>query len=215
MFRASSCPSPGATTTAVAASGLPSELGDSSAVGRGRADQPDHDQQGLTVRGSNPGGGTCVQTGAGVHPASCTMGTGSFPGVKSGRGVTLTSHPLLVPWSWMNKAIPLLPLWDVQPVQSLSACTRVHFTLQYSYTSTPPMGRTAGTEPQCLYKGALYLTVELYLYSPYGPYDLYRVLVPVQMCTLPLLLLVSWRSASSCLCLLPRLPFLHIFSLTL
>jgi hypothetical protein len=45
MFRASSCPSPGATTTAVAASGLPSELGDSSAVGRGRADWPDHDQQ--------------------------------------------------------------------------------------------------------------------------------------------------------------------------
>jgi hypothetical protein len=30
-------PSSGATTTAVAASGLPSELGDSSAVGRGRA----------------------------------------------------------------------------------------------------------------------------------------------------------------------------------
>jgi hypothetical protein len=45
MFQASSCPSSGATTTAVAASGLPSELGDSSAVGRGRASQPDHDQQ--------------------------------------------------------------------------------------------------------------------------------------------------------------------------
>jgi len=45
MFRASSCPSSGATTTAVAASGLPSELGDSSSVGRGRAGQPDHDQQ--------------------------------------------------------------------------------------------------------------------------------------------------------------------------
>ena len=27
----------------------------------------------------------------------------------------------------------------------------------YSYTSTPPMGRTACTEPQCLYKGAVYL----------------------------------------------------------
>ena len=25
-----------------------------------------------------------------------------------------------------------------------------------SYTSTPPMGRTACTEPQCLYKGALF-----------------------------------------------------------
>jgi hypothetical protein len=37
MFRASSCPSSGATTTAVAASGLLLELGDSSAVGHSRA----------------------------------------------------------------------------------------------------------------------------------------------------------------------------------
>ena len=34
-----------------------------------------------------------VQTGPGAHPASCTMGTGSFPGVKCGRGVLLTTHP--------------------------------------------------------------------------------------------------------------------------
>jgi hypothetical protein len=40
-----------------------------------------------------------VQTGPGAHPASCTMGTGSFPGVESGRGVTLTLHPLLLPRS--------------------------------------------------------------------------------------------------------------------
>jgi hypothetical protein len=40
MFRASSCPSSGATTTAVAAPGLLPELGDSSAVGRGRAGRP-------------------------------------------------------------------------------------------------------------------------------------------------------------------------------
>jgi hypothetical protein len=40
-----------------------------------------------------------VQTGPGVHPASCKMGTGSFPGVESGRGVTLTPHLLLVPRS--------------------------------------------------------------------------------------------------------------------
>jgi hypothetical protein len=42
-------------------------------------------------------------------------------------------------------AKPLLPLWAVRPVQSLSACT-----------------------------------VELYLYSSYGSYGLYRALVPVQ-----------------------------------
>ena len=38
-----------------------------------------------------------VQTGPGAHPASCSRGTGSFLGAKSGRGVTLTPHPLLVP----------------------------------------------------------------------------------------------------------------------
>jgi len=54
-----------------------------------------------------------------------------------------------------------------------------------SYTSTPPTGCTACTELQCLYKGALYLTVQLYLYSSYGLYGLYRASVPVQGCTLP------------------------------
>jgi len=33
-----------------------------------------------------------------------------------------------VPGSWKGRAIPLLPLWAVRPVQSLSACTRVQFT---------------------------------------------------------------------------------------
>ena len=55
-----------------------------------------------------------------------------FPGVKSCWGVTLTHHPLLVPWSRKSRAIPLLPLWGIQPLQSLGACTRVHFTLLYS-----------------------------------------------------------------------------------
>jgi len=86
-----------------------------------------------------------VQTGPGARPASCTMGTGSFLEVKSSQGVMLTPHPLLVPWSRKRRAIPLLPLWAIRPVQSLSACT-----------------------------------VELYLYSPYGPYGLYRASVPVQ-----------------------------------
>jgi hypothetical protein len=59
------------------------------------------------------------------------MGTGSFRGVISGRGVTLTTHPFLLPWSWKSRAIPLLPLWAVRPVQSFSACTKVTFTLLY------------------------------------------------------------------------------------
>ena len=75
-----------------------------------------------------------------------------------------------------STAVPLLPLWAVRPVQSFSACTvqlylyspygpygqyRASEPVQYSYISTPPMGRMACTEPQCLYKGALYV---LYLY---------------------------------------------------
>jgi len=71
------------------------------------------------VRGSNPGGARFsapVQTSPGAHPASCTMGSGSFLGVKNSRGVTLTPHPFLVPWSRKSRAIPLLPLWAIWPV---------------------------------------------------------------------------------------------------
>jgi len=58
---------------------------------------------GWVARGSNPSGGAkfsaTVQTGPGAHPASCTIDTAPFHALKSGRGVTLTLHPLLVPWS--------------------------------------------------------------------------------------------------------------------
>jgi len=109
-----------------------------------------------------------------------------------------------------STAIPLLTMWAVRTVQSLSACTvqlylyspcgpyglyRASVPVQYSYISTPPMGRPAYSEPQCLYNTAIPLlplwavrpvqslsacTVELYLYFPYGPYGLYRASVPVQ-----------------------------------
>jgi len=52
-----------------------------------------------------------VQTGPGAHPVSYKMGTGSLPGVKCGRDVLLTTHPLLVPRSWKSRAIPLPTLW--------------------------------------------------------------------------------------------------------
>jgi len=41
-----------------------------------------------------------VQTSPVGHP--CKMGSWSFPGVKCGRGMLLTTHPLLVPWSWKS-----------------------------------------------------------------------------------------------------------------
>jgi len=42
-----------ATTTAVAAFGLPSELGDSSAVGRGRPDQPTKEEKPIKYKTMN------------------------------------------------------------------------------------------------------------------------------------------------------------------
>ena len=38
-----------------------------------------------------------VQSSPGAHPASSTMSTGSFPGVKKDQGMMLTPQPLLVP----------------------------------------------------------------------------------------------------------------------
>ena len=55
MFRASSCPSLGTTTTAVAASGLLSELGDSSAVGCGQDGRPAQPQPTVLLSSSPDG----------------------------------------------------------------------------------------------------------------------------------------------------------------
>ena len=69
---------------------------------------------GLDGPGSNPDVDEIFrpsQTGPGTHPASCTMGAGSFPGVNCGRDVLLTTHPILVPRSWKSRAKPLPTLW--------------------------------------------------------------------------------------------------------
>ena len=55
--------------------------------------------------------GICNATSLLSHQAYSTMPTGSFPRVKYGRGVLLTTHPLLVPQSWKSRAIPLPTLW--------------------------------------------------------------------------------------------------------
>jgi len=69
-----------------------------------------------------------------------------------------------------SRDIPLLPLFTLRPVHSLSACTlelylyspywlyglyKASVPVEYSYTSTPSMGRTVCTEPQCLYSRAI------------------------------------------------------------
>ena len=89
---------------------------------------------GWTVRASNPGRGeifrTCPDRPWGP-PSLLYKGYRVFPGAKERPGRDPDPSPLLVPLVMKEQ----------------------------SYTSTPPMGRTACTEPQCLYKGALYLTL--------------------------------------------------------
>jgi hypothetical protein len=54
----------------------------------------------------------CVQTDSGAHPASGTVGTAGVlsPGLKRGRGVTLTTHSHLVPRSRMSRSYTSSPL---------------------------------------------------------------------------------------------------------
>ena len=87
-----------------------------------------------------------------------------------------------------SRAIPLLPLWAVQPVQSLSACT-----------------------------------VQLYLYSPCGPYSLYRTSVPAQYsytstplstCTVQLYLYSPQCLYSTAIPLLPSVPVQYSYTST-
>jgi hypothetical protein len=80
----------------------------------------------------------CVQTDSGAHPASCTMGTGGpFPGVKRGRGVTLTTHPHLVPSSRMNRAIflsPQAPPWRVAGLLCFALLRYMYSTMHCGLT---------------------------------------------------------------------------------
>jgi hypothetical protein len=76
-----------------------------------------------------------VQTGPEAHPASCTTGTGSVSGVKCGRSVLLTTHSLLAPRSWKNRAIPLsLP----SPLGHNRACNEVTLPLPLPHRVGPP-----------------------------------------------------------------------------
>jgi len=62
---------------------------------------------------------------------------------------------LLYKGYWVFPAVKERPERDTDPSPSSSAVVKKG----QSYTSTPPMGRTACKEPHCLYKGALYLTL--------------------------------------------------------
>ena len=70
---------------------------------------------GLTVRRSKPGGArfsTRLDRPWGP-PSFLYNEYSAFPGIKYGRGVLLTTHPLIVARSWKSRAIPLPTLWAI------------------------------------------------------------------------------------------------------
>jgi hypothetical protein len=122
------------------------------------------------------------------------MSTRSFPGVKSGQGMTLNPHPLPVPWSWKGRAIPLLPLWAVRPVQSLSACTRVQFTL---FTLSSVIN---AEHILCFWSIKLYLREQNVSSLNYNAWDKYNIISVVLICRakqkLRTSLATSWPSCA-------------------
>jgi len=85
---------------------------------------------GWTVRGSNTGGDEIFRTFPDRPwgpPSLLYIGYTVFLWGKERPGREADPSPLPLPWSRKSTATPVLPLWAVRPVQSLSACTRVHF----------------------------------------------------------------------------------------
>jgi hypothetical protein len=84
----------------------------------------------------------CVQAGSGAQPAPCPVDTGGpFPWVKCGRGMTLTTHPHLVPRLWMSRSYTAsLPrastgvLWDCFLSHIMNTFENWYFNLKYTVT---------------------------------------------------------------------------------
>ena len=91
---------------------------------------------GLGGPGSNPGGGETFRTCSDLPwspPSFLYNGYRGFPRGKERPGCDADPSPLLMPWSRKSRAIPLLPLWPVRSVHSLSACTRVNLYLFFPF----------------------------------------------------------------------------------
>ena len=110
-----------------------------------------------------PGSSVVIATGYGLdgpviesrwgrgfpHLSRLALGPPSpwVPGLSRGKerpGRDADPSPLLVPWSWKSRAIPLLSLWALRPVQSLSEVAplyyfkSIHFTLYYFWIFLRP-----------------------------------------------------------------------------
>ena len=90
-----------------------------------------------TVQGSNPGGDeifrTCPDWPWG--PLSLLYnGYRIFPGGKERPGRDADPSPTSSAVVMKEQNYTSTPLWNAQPVQSFSACTRVHFTFTFTFT---------------------------------------------------------------------------------
>jgi hypothetical protein len=86
----------------------------------------------------------CVQTGSEARPASYPMGTRSpFPGVKRGRGVTLTTHPHLVPRLRMSRS------YTFSPPMCLHGMYRDGFTFTLLYGGENADCGLSGCDTEC------------------------------------------------------------------
>ena len=86
------------------------------------------------------------------------MGTGSFLGVKCGRGMLLTAHPLLVPRSWKCRAIPLPTLWATPGLYSASVPVQggtlpSFFTLLEGYQDSLCLSTGCGRKNTTIWEG--------------------------------------------------------------
>ena len=104
-----------------------------------------------------------VQTGPGAPLSLLHNVYRVFPGGKERPARDAEASPLLVPWSRKSRAITLLPLWAVRPVQILSACTKVHFTFTL-HVSNP---RVLLQEDSCIYIYGLVCSVCISISSLY------------------------------------------------
>jgi hypothetical protein len=88
------------------------------------------------------------------------MGTGSFQGVNSGRGVRLTTHTF---WCRGHERVELYLYSLYGPYGLYRASVELYLYFPYG--------------PYCLCRAS----VELNLYSTYGPYGLYRASVELNL----------------------------------
>ena len=128
-----------------------------------------------------------IQSGPKAHPASCRMGTGSLSWVERGRGMVLTTHPLLASRLSVHTAI-LLPLHS-----GCLACVRTHtHTHVHTYRQHPlislhlsqgKQGKTVEYFPQILVS----ICAHVNLLSMIGSPEAWKVFKECRQCWLRLL----------------------------